>query len=125
MSQLDLLLARASPSKIQHRKVIEFFILFVTLFGSIFLIHSLFHVKLMLVILIVIIVWTIAFYMYKRRFSRLFFVIKMYIEDDLPNQSYQILLMLSVGVLIYSLNQTNFSKHFVNSLSSVQSFCRF
>src|SRR5699024_2761016 len=37
------------------------------------------------------------------------------------NQSYQLSVMLSVGVLIYGLNQTNFAKHVVDGLYYMQS----
>jgi len=118
---LSSLLQQASRPAVQRKKVIEFVWLFITLFGSIVLIHVFFHVRLMLVIPNVIILWTILFYIYKRRLNRLRNVIKVYVKKDIPNQSYQLSIMLSVGVLIYALNQTDFAKHVVSGLYELQS----
>src|SRR5699024_9509156 len=101
---LTSLINQASRPEIQRRKVIEFIWLFVTLFGSILLIHSFFHFYLMLFFPNFIIVLTVAFYLYKRRPNRLRHVIYTYVKKDIPHQSYQLSIMLSVGVLIYALN---------------------
>src|SRR5690625_1238659 len=118
-------LQKASKPAIQRKKVFEFISLFITLFGSILLIHTIFHVRLMLVIPIVVLVWTLAFYTYKRRLNRLGHVLKIYLKKDITKQSYQLSIMLAVGVLIYSLNQTNFAEQFVNGLYYFQSFLPF
>src|SRR5690625_5051352 len=122
---LASLVQQASRPEIQRKKVIEFMWLFVTLFGSIVFIHVIFHVKLRLVIPNVIIFLTIVFYIYKRRFKRFldFFVI--YLTKDLPHQSYQLSVMLAVGVLIYALNQTNFAQQVVDGLYQLQIYLPF
>src|SRR5690625_3073343 len=113
-------LINASPKHVIKEKVIEFFLLFITLFGTIFVIHGVFHVKLMLLIPIVIIFWMIAFFLYKKRGHKLLTVAKSYVETDLINQAYQLNVMLTVGVLIYGLRQTNFANTVVNSLNWIE-----
>lgn len=111
---------RASPQHIRVKKVIEFALLFVTLFGTVFLIHGLFDTPLMILIPIVILCWVISFYLLKRRSTKIPLVFSQYYEHNLTNQAYQLNIMLAVGVLIYALNQTNFSKITVESLTYVQ-----
>lgn len=119
--EIRSLLDHASSKEVRRGKVIEFSLLFKSLFGSIFLIHALFDVKLMLIIPLVIMVWTIGFYVYKRRLNRLKHVATVFFKEDMTNQSYQLCMMLSVGVLIYALNQTNFANFVVDGLYYIQS----
>ena len=60
-TNMKQVLKNASHEQVRKRKVIEFIFLFITLFGTIFLIHGLFHIKLLLIIPIVIILWIVAF----------------------------------------------------------------
>jgi hypothetical protein len=110
----------ASPKDIRIKKVIEFSLLFVSLFGTVFLLHSLFNFRLMILIPIVIIFWVIAFYVLKGRINKLPDVFSKYVKYDLMNQSYQLNVMLSVGVLIFALNQTNLSNVVVDSIDYIQ-----
>ena len=110
----------ASPKEVRVKKVIEFSMLFVTLFGSVFLIHGLFDITLMVLIPIVIIFWMVSFYIIKRLTEKIPDTLSHYYEHDLTNQAYQLNIMLCVGVLIYALNQTNFSHITVESLAYVQ-----
>lgn len=110
----------ASPPDVRVKKVIEFGLLFITLFGTVFLIHGLFNVPLMILIPLVIIGWVISFYIIKRRTKQLPIILTQYYKHNVINQSYQLNIMLAVGVLIYGLNQTNFSTVTVESLAYVQ-----
>jgi len=112
--------ANASPQEVRVKKVIEFGLLFLTLFGSVFLIHAIFHVRLMILIPLVIIFWVISFYIIKQKTKKLPLTFKQYYQHDLTNQAYQLSVMLAVGVLIYALNQTDFSNMTVESLTYVQ-----
>ncbi len=117
---IQLVLENASLEEVRKKKVIEFFFLFITLFGSIFLIHGVFHLQLMLTIPLVIIAWICIFYLIKRRGSKLAGVVQEYVMKDTVNQSYQLNIMLSVGVLIFGLRQTSFASTIVNSLDFLQ-----
>lgn len=123
--EMKSLLKHASSKEARRGKVIEFSFLFISLFGSILLLHAFLHVKLMLIIPIVIIIWTFAFYVYKRKLGRLKYVAKVFFKEDMTNQSYQLSVMLSVGVLIYGLNQTNFANNVVDGLYYMQSHLPF
>lgn len=113
-------LKNASHKKVRKKKVIEFFCLFVSLFGTIFLIHGLFQIPLMLVIPIVIIVWIITFYVIKKKANKLFNVGKEFFHKDMLGQTYQLNIMLAVGVLIYGLRQTEFATVVVDGLNVMQ-----
>ncbi|MEI3606106.1 hypothetical protein SPD48_10415 [Pseudogracilibacillus sp. SE30717A] len=117
---IKLVLVNASPKEIRKKKVIEFFLLFISLFGSIFLIHGVFRIPLMLIIPLVIVGWICAFFLFKRRGYKLTRVAKEYVRKDMINQSYQLNIMLSVGVLIFALRQTGFAPTIVNSLHFLQ-----
>src|SRR5699024_11905446 len=47
---------------------------------------------------------------------------KDYFFNSLKNQTYQVSLMLSIGALIYSLNQTNFAENVVGGLNFLENY---
>lgn len=110
----------ASPQDVRIKKVIEFALLFISLFGTVFLLHFLFDFSLMILIPIIIIFWVISFYVIKGRANKLSDVFTKYVKYDLTNQSYQLNIMLTVGVLIFALNQTNFPNFVVDSIDYIQ-----
>lgn len=114
------LLTNASSKQMQRKKAIEFAVLFVTLFGMIFLFYAFTEVKLMLLIPLVIIGWVIAFYIYKKRHQKLFHVIREYSKTDVIKQTYQLNVMMTVGILIFTLEQTDFSNTVVRSFDYIQ-----
>lgn len=118
--EINKALENASPKDVRVKKVIEFVLLFITLFGSVFIIHGLFDIQLMILIPLIILCWVISFYIVKQRANKIPNVLKQYYKNNLTNQAYQLNVMLAVGVLIYALNQTNFSTITVESLSYVQ-----
>src|SRR5699024_10862041 len=99
-AEIVKVVANASPKEVRVRKVIEFGMLFVTLFGTVFLIHGLFAVKLMTLIPLVIIAWVLTFYVMKRRTKKIPTMLGQYYKHDLTGQAYQLSVMLAVGVLI-------------------------
>lgn len=118
--EINTILRNASSKEIRVKKVIEFLLLFLTLFGGIFIIYAIWHMPLMILIPLVVIIWIIAFYIYKRRINRLNFIAKTYILSGLQKQAYQLNVMISVGVLIFALNQTSFAINVVNGLNAVE-----
>jgi len=74
----------------------------------------------MILIPIVIIFWVIGFYVSKRRAYKLSDVFAKYVKYDLTNQAYQLNVMLTVGVLIFALNQTRFPTVVVDSIDYIQ-----
>lgn len=118
--EIQTILHNASSKKIQVKKVIEFFLLFLTLFGTIFMIYAIWKVPLMILIPIVVIAWVITFYVIKRRVNKFRMVATTYVKSGLTKQAYQLNVMTAVGVLIYALNQTDFATHVVEGLNYMQ-----
>lgn len=119
-TEIENVLQFASSKDVQVKKVIEFFLLFISLFGTIFLLHGFFKIKLMLLIPIVIIFWMLAFYLYKGKKRKFFFVIQDYVKNDMVNQTYQLSVMIVVGILIFGLNQTDFATIVIGGLNYLQ-----
>ncbi|MGM8365814.1 hypothetical protein ACLIBG_10095 [Virgibacillus sp. W0181] len=115
-TEINNVLEHASNVKVRKQKVIEFFLLFITLFGTIFLLHALLHVALMLIIPFVVILWTFSFYVYKGKMKKFFRIMVQYFNEDMTKQSYQLSVMVAVGLLIYGLNQTDFASVVVDGL---------
>ncbi|SIS63903.1 hypothetical protein [Salimicrobium flavidum] len=103
-----------------RKKAGEFVLLFVSLFGPIFLLHALFAAELMITIPLVIIVWGLLYYTVKQKGNKLWEESKRYVVNETLGKGYQLSVMLSVGTLIYSLNQTNFAENAVVLLEVVE-----
>ncbi len=97
-----------------------FFLLFLTLFGSIFLVHAIWPIELMLQVPFVIIIWTIFYFLWKKRVGRLATEAKQYFTNKIEHQSYQLSMMLGAGMMIYSINQTGFGGYVVSSVNFMQ-----
>jgi hypothetical protein len=123
--EMSHLLKNASNIKVQKKKCIEFFLLFITLFGSIFMFHALFHFQLMLLIPITIIFWVGGFYLYKKKVHKFLFVLNEYRKKDIVSQGYQLNVMISVGILIFALKQTPFAPTVVSSIHYIQTHLPF
>lgn len=122
---LERLIENASPKDVQKKKVVEFILLFVSLFGTIFFIHAIFNVNLLLTIPLVIIGWIIAFFLLKRRVHKLGADAKAHFKTGMLNQSYQLNIMVTVGILIYALEQTSFATVVVNGFNAVEGLIPF
>ena len=116
----NVLLTASTDIKTRKRNVIEFFLLFFSLFGAIFFIYSIWNIPLMTLIPLTIIGWIITFYLYKQRVYKLKSIAKQYFSNELGKKAYQVALMLSIGTLIYSLNQTNFAENVVGGLNAIE-----
>lgn len=117
----NVLLTASTDIKTRKRNVIEFFLLFFSLFGAIFFIYSIWNIPLMTLIPLTIIGWIITFYLYKQRMYKLKSIANQYFSNELGKKAYQVALMLSIGTLIYSLNQTNFAENVVGGLNAIES----
>lgn len=117
----NVLLTASTDVKERKRNVIEFFLLFFSLFGAIFFIYSVWNIPLMILIPLVILGWIIIFYIYKQRVYKLKTIGKQYFLSELGKKAYQVSLMLSIGTLIFSLNQTDFAENVVGGLNYIES----
>ena len=122
---IEKIVDHASSEEVRKRNVIEFAILFFTLFGTIFFIHGLFHLPLMLTIPITIVAWIVTFYIVKRRIHKFVFIMKEYVQKEMLFQAYSMSIMLSVGVLIFSLRKTAFASIVIDGFQYLQNHIPF
>lgn len=109
-----------SNKKEVHRHVKEFAILFISLFGSIFILHAYVSVELLVLIPLVVLVWIISYFLVKKRPKQLTQEAYTFITSTMEKQSYQVCVMLGAGTLIYALHQTTFAQKVVDSIYTVQ-----
>src|SRR5699024_4074558 len=114
--EMETLSENASHKHVQKQKSMEFLILFLTLFGSIFLLHAFFDFPLMILIPIAIFCWIGLFYLYKKRSKKFLTVLNQYRKHDIQKQTYQLSTMICVGILIHALKQTPFANMVVGSV---------
>lgn len=113
-------LRNATEAEQNNRKVVEFIFLFISLFGTIFLLHAVWPIDLMLIIPLVIIAWTLLYYAVKKRPAKLVKETGIFFKEGVTKQSYQLSLMLGAGMMIYSLNQTGFGEFVVGGVGFMQ-----
>ncbi|MFD1848815.1 hypothetical protein [Oceanobacillus bengalensis] len=119
-TEIDEVLSHTKDKKQMHRNVIEFAILFITLFGSILILQAFSNIELLVLIPLVVFVWIILYFIVKRRPRKLIWEAKKYVDKDMEKQAYQLCVMLGAGVLIYGLNQTGFAAFVVDGIYSMQ-----
>ncbi|WP_067726114.1 hypothetical protein [Oceanobacillus damuensis] len=119
-SEIEDLLSHTSNKKAMNRNVIEFSILFVSLFGSIFILSSFVDIELLVLIPLIVMIWIVSYYVFKGKMNRLIDTAKTYVRKDMAHQSYQLCVMLGAGILIFGLSQTGFASFFVNGIYSLQ-----
>lgn len=119
-TEIEDLLGHIVSKQKTKRLVIEFVIIFFSLFGLIFLLNAFLSIGLMLLIPLVIFVWTVFYYIVKRRPREFVHNAKDYVGKDLISGSFQLCIMLGAGVLIYGLNQTDFGEFVINGINGLQ-----
>lgn len=108
-----------------RRDFIEFCMLFVTLFGTIFVLQAVLEIELLMLIPMVVAVWIVFYYLYKKRPQKLGKKLKTHFKQDIVRESYQLCVMLGAGMLIFALNQTDFAVMFVEGIYRLQSVLPF
>lgn len=99
----------------------EFCLLFLSLFGTIFILQAFIEMELLILIPLVVAGWIVLYYLYKKRPQKLARQLKSHIKNDIFHETYQFCMMLGSGMLIYALNQTSFAKNVVEGIYSLQS----
>ncbi|KIL51696.1 hypothetical protein KP77_12080 [Jeotgalibacillus alimentarius] len=99
-----------------NKEVIEFVFLFITLFGSIFLINSLWEASLLLIIPIVIIVWVVLNFIIRKKPYRMVRHGQHYAKTGIPNKAQQFSILLAAGFLIDAINQSGYGEYIVDGL---------
>lgn len=109
-------LAHALDKKQSQRLVIEFAVLFVSLFSTIFMIHILLGWGLLTIIPPIIIIWTCGYFMIKKRPERFLAETKAYIGSEIKQKSQQFSLLLAAGMLIYAVNNSGVGNYLIDGL---------
>ncbi|MEC3885535.1 hypothetical protein VKA52_17585 [Halobacillus sp. HZG1] len=99
-----------------NRDALEFGFLFVTLFGSIFLLNALWEVQLLLIIPIVIVAWVILYFLIRKRSSAITENGKIYVAKSIPNKAQQFSILLAAGFLINAVNQSGYGEYIIDGL---------
>ncbi|WP_188454250.1 hypothetical protein [Virgibacillus oceani] len=119
-NEIDEVLRHTANKGQIKRNVVEFVILFVSLFGSIFILHSFLAMELLFLIPLVVLIWILVFYMIKKRPHKLMKEVKVYIGRDIKHQAYQLSVMLGAGMMISALNQTDFAAIVIDGIYSLK-----
>ncbi|GAB3062551.1 hypothetical protein [Virgibacillus ainsalahensis] len=118
--EIKNVLRHTEGKKETDRLVREFIILFISLFGTIFLLNAWIDIELLVLIPLVVLVWIAAYYVFKGRLNIMLSEAKGFIKNDMVHQSYQVSVMLGAGMMIFGLNQTAFPDMLVNGIYSFQ-----
>ncbi|WP_112181948.1 MULTISPECIES: hypothetical protein [Paraliobacillus] len=113
-------LAHALDAKYAKRLVIEFAVLFLSLFSTIFIIHIIMGWGLLAIIPPIIVVWTFGYFILKKRPKRFFAEMKTYIKKDVGQKSQQFSLLLAAGMLIYAVNNSGVGNYLIDGLFYVE-----
>ncbi|WP_245843900.1 hypothetical protein [Oceanobacillus rekensis] len=124
-SEIEDLLSHTTNKREVNRHSIEFIVLFISLFGSIFILNAFVEMELLVLIPMVVMIWIISYYVFKRRLNKLYETAKTYIQKDMVSQSYQLCVMLGAGILIFALSQTGFASIVVDGVYSLQEIIPF
>ncbi|WP_174616053.1 hypothetical protein [Virgibacillus ihumii] len=119
-AEMSTVLNHASGKKEQIRKSLEFGFLFISLFGTIFLLHAFIDIELMMIIPMVIFAWASLYFIVKKKPVKMVREGKTYYKEGLIPQGYQFSVMLSVGIMIFGLNQTGFGMTIVDGMYYLQ-----
>lgn len=101
---------------IGNREALEFLYLFISLFGTIFLLNAVWDVELLLIIPIVIIFWVIAYFLITRRMVKMLQQGKVYVNKDVANQAQQFSILLAAGFLIDAVEQSGYGQYLVDGI---------
>ena len=99
-----------------NRDAAEFGLLFVTLFGSIFILNAIWPVDLLLIIPIVIVAWVLLYFIVRRRSSAIVENGKTYVGKSIPNKAQQFSILLAAGFLINAVNQSGYGEYIIDGL---------
>src|SRR5690606_6785183 len=91
-----------------NRYTLEFALLFITLFGTIFILQAFVNIELLVLIPVVVLVWIVSYFIVKRRPKQLTQETYAFVTGTIEKNAYQVCILLGAGMLIYSLQQTPF-----------------
>jgi Ca2+/Na+ antiporter len=102
--EIDRVIPHTTDGVLPTRRVVEFIILFFSLFGTVLVINGLVVWDLLMIILFVILIWTFSYFVIKRKVHTLIQKSKQYLTQGITKKSQEFSILFSAGLLIYSLN---------------------
>lgn len=100
-----------------NKDVAEFVFLFVSLFGTIFLVHELTGLEFLLTIPLVILGWTLFYFLFKKKSSNLVAETRYYFSAGIAKQAQQFSILIAAGLLIYALNQSDIGDYVISGMN--------
>lgn len=119
-NQVAQLLTQRDTNISTKKLTFEFIILFVSLVCTIFAIYPLVHNNLLTVISLSIIVWTLLYFIFKKRLKRFVYLIKDHISYSLSKNIKQFLLLFSAGLVIKSLEDSGLFEKFTTFIFQIE-----
>ncbi|WP_152655347.1 hypothetical protein [Oceanobacillus sp. CFH 90083] len=123
--EIDEIMQHTRNKRETKRIVREFIILFISLFGSIFILSAFIDMELLILIPLTIFVWILSYYIVKKRLYKLTHIAALYIKEEMASKSYQLCVMIGAGLLIAGLTKTGFANWVVNSLYALEAIAPF
>ncbi|MFC4711553.1 hypothetical protein [Planococcus dechangensis] len=116
-NEIDKAVANSRNPGRWNKDVAEFSFLFISLFGTIFVIHEWSGVDFLVVIPLVILVWTFLYFLVKKRTGSYAIQAAAYYKEGVSKQAQQFSILLSAGLLIYALNQSAMGSYVIESMN--------
>ncbi|MFD1451217.1 MULTISPECIES: hypothetical protein [Oceanobacillus] len=123
--EIDGIMQHTKNKQETKRVIREFIILFVSLFGSIFILSALINMELLVLIPLTILVWILSYYVMKKRLYKLTHIATLYVKEEMAGKSYQLCVMIGAGMLIAGLTKTGFAGWVVDSLYALEAVAPF
>ncbi|MFG6150133.1 hypothetical protein [Halobacillus sp. B23F22_1] len=98
------------------REVIEFASMFILIFGTIFFLHGVFGLEILVIIPPAILIYTILYFVLKGRAVRLKEKVEFYFTDYAQGKALQFSILLSVGLVIAALNLSGWGKVMIDGI---------
>lgn len=102
-----------------NRDVAEFVFLFLSLFGTIFIVHEVWKIEFLLVIPLVILFWTFIYFLVKKRIGNYITDGKQYISTGIAKQAQQFSILLSAGLIIFALNESGTGSYVIEGMNYI------
>ncbi|MEQ6377194.1 hypothetical protein RZN25_10215 [Bacillaceae bacterium S4-13-56] len=118
--ELERLAENSMDPHKRNRLVFEFAFLFVSLFSVIFILHISLGWELLIIIPPIIVIWTMGYFLLKRRMASFWSEGKVYFTKEVRLKSQQFGILLAAGALIFSVNQSGIGDQIVNGLFYVE-----
>lgn len=106
----------AAKKEKAHRNPIEFLFLFVSLLAFTLIVNTLFDVGLLTVIPLVVVVWSVTYFVLKKKLGTFLKEGKNYVKHEVPPRAREISLLIAASIFIKTLTSSGLSVWIMNGL---------